>query len=46
MMVIALDELRKKLGLHCYIPRPCEDSDDLIQLQDIRGPTLAGTHAS
>lgn len=42
MMVIPLSELRKKLDRHCYMPQPCEDNDELIQLLDIRGPTPAG----
>lgn len=42
MMVIPLSELRTKLDLHCYIPQPCEDNDELIRLLDIRGPTPAG----
>ncbi|WP_336220953.1 hypothetical protein [Citrobacter amalonaticus] len=42
MMVITLSELRKKLDHHCYIPQPCADNDELIQLLDIRGPTPAG----
>lgn len=42
MMAIPFSELRKKLDLHCYIPQPCKDNDDLIQLLDIRGLTPAG----
>ncbi|HAU3160070.1 TPA: hypothetical protein JDD75_002765 [Salmonella enterica subsp. houtenae] len=48
MMVIPLSELRKKLDRHCYVPQPCEDNDELLQLLDIRGLTPAGVlhHAS